>query len=125
VPAKRPVEESKFAQLGRFEIVNVRMSPSASVAFGVNDQLVPTEAIELGVPEIIGIELTIPVGGLLGTAPESALGSVSTGSPSSKQPPNTKVEKTISVKSLIFRDVELIAIPLHDNCKVTRHDSNH
>ena len=67
VPASRPVLVLNVAQVGRFAMLYVRVSPFASVAAGVNAYCAPTVAVVTGVPLIEGGVL---VGtGLLPTGP--------------------------------------------------------
>src|SRR5688572_16831966 len=54
VPLIRPVDVLNVAQLGRFEIANVSVPPSGSLAVGVNEYAAPTGADAGGVPEIVG-----------------------------------------------------------------------
>jgi hypothetical protein len=54
VPERRPVEVLNAAQVGLFEILNVSLSPLASLALGVNEYAVPTRAEVAGDPEIVG-----------------------------------------------------------------------
>jgi hypothetical protein len=54
VPWRRPVLPLNVAQPGRFEILNVRGSPLASLAAGVNVYCVPTVADVGGLPVIVG-----------------------------------------------------------------------
>jgi hypothetical protein len=54
VPDSRPVVLLNVAHEGWFQIPNEMVSPSASVAVGVNEYGVPTTAVVGGVPEIVG-----------------------------------------------------------------------
>jgi hypothetical protein len=61
VPVTLPVELLKVAQLGLFEMENVRAAPLESDAVGVNEYATPTCALVGGVPEIVGAGLTVTV----------------------------------------------------------------
>jgi hypothetical protein len=54
VPCSRPVVVLNAAQLGRLLTPNVSVLPSGSLAVGVNVYAVPTIAVVVGVPEIVG-----------------------------------------------------------------------
>jgi hypothetical protein len=54
VPCSRPVLAVNVAQVGRFAMLYVKVSPSASAPVGVNENCVPTVAAVGGVPEIVG-----------------------------------------------------------------------
>jgi hypothetical protein len=56
VPWIRPLLAVNVAQAGRFTIENVRVSPFASLAVGVNEYIVPTWTDVGGDPEIVGGE---------------------------------------------------------------------
>ena len=57
MPDSLPVDESKLAQGGCFEIENVSVSPSSSDADGVNEYISPAFTLPGGVPEIRGAVL--------------------------------------------------------------------
>ena len=59
VPDKRPVEVLKAAHDGLLEMLNVSLSPFASLAVGVKAYAVPTLAEVLGVPEIVGARFVV------------------------------------------------------------------
>ncbi len=59
MPDKRPVELLNDAQAGLFEILNVKESPFASLAVGVNEYAEPTATEVEGVPEIFGAVLDV------------------------------------------------------------------
>src|SRR5438045_3799752 len=54
VPCSWPVVALNVAQVGRFAIVKVSVSPSASLAVGTNAYGCPTATEVIGVPEITG-----------------------------------------------------------------------
>ena len=54
VPLNRPVAESKLAQTGLPETLNVSESPSASLAVGVNTYACPAVTVPAGAPLITG-----------------------------------------------------------------------
>jgi len=54
VPLKRPLVVEKVAQVGRLTIEKVSLSPLTSLAIGRNEYVLPTCALELGVPDIVG-----------------------------------------------------------------------
>lgn len=61
VPERRPVEVLNVAQVGLLEMLNVSLSPFASLAVGVNEYAVPTRAEVAGVPEIVGALFEVEV----------------------------------------------------------------
>ena len=54
VPCRRPVLVVNVAHAGRFAIANVNVLPSASLAVGVNEYIVPACTDVAGLPEIVG-----------------------------------------------------------------------
>lgn len=66
VPVRRPVAVLKVAQLGLLVIVKPRVSPSASVATGVNEYAAPAPIDARGVPVMAGTRFTGLAGGALG-----------------------------------------------------------
>src|SRR5690349_12193945 len=54
VPDTRPVAVSNDAQAGRFEMPNVSVSPSGTLAVGATGSAAPTVTAVVGVPEIVG-----------------------------------------------------------------------
>src|SRR5262245_23780755 len=62
VPHTWPVVEENDAKPGLFAMENVSLLPSASVAFGVNDQATPTIPVVVGVPLIFGAAANAGVG---------------------------------------------------------------
>src|SRR5690349_4094973 len=54
VPVSRPVAALNVAQLGRLTIENVSVPPSGSLAVGAHEYAVPTVAVVVGAPEIVG-----------------------------------------------------------------------
>src|SRR5688572_18319277 len=58
VPLNRPVLVLNAAQPGSFAIANVKLSPSASFALGVNEYCDPWFTVVAGVPVIVGSALT-------------------------------------------------------------------
>src|SRR5256885_1389465 len=54
VPCSWPVAALNVAQAGRFVMLNVSVSPSGSLAVGVNEYATPVVAVVAGVPEIVG-----------------------------------------------------------------------
>lgn len=59
VPAKRPVDVLNVAHTGLLEMLNVSLSPFASLALGVKAYAVPTFAELLGVPEMVGARFVV------------------------------------------------------------------
>jgi hypothetical protein len=59
VPVRRPVEVLNVAQLGLFEMLNVSVSPSASVALGWKLYAVPAITEVAGVPLMVGARLVV------------------------------------------------------------------
>src|SRR5688572_2067107 len=57
VPVRRPVARSNVAQAGFRLIVNSSVSPSGSLAFGVNSYNSPARMLGGGEPEIVGARL--------------------------------------------------------------------
>jgi hypothetical protein len=57
VPLNRPVAVLNVAHAGEFAIANVSELPSASEAVGWNAYAVPTVAVVVGAPEMVGGEL--------------------------------------------------------------------
>src|SRR5436190_23985110 len=54
VPCSWPVAALNVAQAGRFVMLKVSVSPSGSLAVGVNEYATPVVAVVAGVPEIVG-----------------------------------------------------------------------
>ena len=65
VPLRVPVVASNVAQSGLPAILNVRLSPSGSLALGWNEYGMLVFALEAGLPEIVGAWLTGGGGGVV------------------------------------------------------------
>src|SRR5262249_41423406 len=59
VPLSWPVEELKLAKLGLPTMLNVNVLPELAAAVGVNEYALPTSVPPLGVPEMVGAEVTV------------------------------------------------------------------
>jgi hypothetical protein len=59
VPERVPVDVENVAQLGLFEMLKPKVSPSASLATGRKLYALPTFALDAGVPEIAGARFVV------------------------------------------------------------------
>jgi hypothetical protein len=99
VPLRRPVRASKLAQPGLFETANLSVSPSGSLAVGLNSYSRPTLALPAGAPEIVGARFGGGVGSD-GVGGDDAVSSRFLSS--SKHPPSIDVAASAQASAAIL-----------------------